>query len=69
MLKENQLIEVKMAPSTVNWYKNLGYKYTKESFNVSPQHLPCHSQKKKLLLFVIFVEKRKRFNIDIIYKI
>lgn len=50
MLKENQLIEVKMAPSTINWYKNLGYKYTKENFNVPPQHLPYHSQKKVIVI-------------------
>ena len=47
MIKEGQLIEAKMCPSTKEWYESLGYKYeNKKIIFVPPEHLPKNSHKK-----------------------
>lgn len=47
MLKENQKIEVSFCPSTIRWYRSLGYeKKLNEKFFVFAEELPPRSKKK-----------------------
>ena len=65
MIKENQFVEVVMAPSTKNWYESLGYKYKfKEHFYITPKDLPTGSHKK---IDVICDFCQKEYNLEYRY--
>lgn len=48
MYDENQLITIRWSTSNREWYKSLGYKYTKckDPFTVKAKHLTPHSSSK-----------------------
>lgn len=51
ILKEGQLFEVAIAPSTKKWYWDLGYEYPMRTrFLVPPEHLPEGSRKKVIAI-------------------